>query len=84
MNCQELVELISEFLDGELAAEQRVLVEQHLCGCRDCHVSLELYQATIRVTRALGRCGHDPLPVTFEARLRAVVAMHWPKPHPEE
>ncbi|MCZ2342395.1 MAG: zf-HC2 domain-containing protein, partial [Bacteroidales bacterium] len=55
MNCQELVELISEFLDGELAAEQRVLVEQHLCGCRDCHVSLELYQATIRVTRALGR-----------------------------
>lgn len=79
MNCQELIELVSDFLNDELAAEQRLLVEQHLGGCRDCHVSIELYQATIRVTQALGRCGCDPLPVTFEARLRAVVALHWPQ-----
>lgn len=84
MNCEELVELISDFLEGELAAEQRLLMEQHLCGCRECMVSIELYQATIRVTRALGRCGYEPLSVSFEARLREVVTLHWPRPNAEE
>ena len=36
MNCKELQDLLSPYLDGELDAAQRGAVEQHLGDCPDC------------------------------------------------
>lgn len=41
MNCKELEALLDPYLDGELDAAQRSLVEQHLPGCPDCRRRLE-------------------------------------------
>ncbi len=72
VTCVELVELIFEFVAEELDADCRAACEEHLCGCRTCVVSVELYRATVVVTRALPRC-EAALPPGFEARMRAAV-----------
>ena len=41
MNCKELEALLDPYLDGELDAAQRSLVDQHLPGCPDCRRRLE-------------------------------------------
>lgn len=77
MNCKDLVEMICDFIDEGLAPEVKALIEHHLCGCPDCTTSVNDYRATIHITRALGRSGHDALPAAVEARLRAVIEVHY-------
>jgi hypothetical protein len=48
------------------------LVEQHLCQCPQCQVSIEIYQTTITISRTLPHCD-ERLSAEFEARLRAVL-----------
>ncbi len=72
MTCEELVDLLVDFVDGGLPAEQVDAIKQHLCGCKPCVSSVELYQITIKVSRALPKA--EPLPPHFEQRLRAVLA----------
>ena len=70
--CRDVIELLIDFVDGELPPERRQEFERHMCGCQPCFVYLETYQATIRLTRALPKC--EPLPTEFERRLRAMLA----------
>lgn len=70
ITCRELVELLSDFLDGELAPEQRLVVEQHLGQCPGCVVYVETYQLTIQMTR---RLPGTPLPAELEVRLRIMI-----------
>lgn len=45
-NCKDSVELLLEYLDGELDAELRVKLEAHLGGCSPCEDFLKSYSAT--------------------------------------
>jgi anti-sigma factor RsiW len=47
MMCQELVEVLTEFLDGTLGAHDRARLEAHLTVCDDCQVYLEQFRRTI-------------------------------------
>ncbi len=40
-NCQELLEQIYDYIDGELEAKLCAELEQHLTGCNDCRVMVE-------------------------------------------
>ena len=73
MTCSELADLILDFIGQELDADRRAVFEQHLCGCPDCTVYVEMYQATITICRMLPRCD-EGLPPAFEAKLRAALA----------
>jgi anti-sigma factor RsiW len=53
MTCRELVELLGEFLSGELPPEQRGHVERHLDGCDGCIAYLESYHLTVHLSRQL-------------------------------
>jgi hypothetical protein len=53
MTCRELVELLIDYLDGELPEERRRHLEMHLQLCPPCLVYLKTYQATIRLTKRL-------------------------------
>lgn len=44
MTCDDVIPLLSPFHDGELAAEQRQAVEDHLSFCEDCSRKLESLQ----------------------------------------
>ena len=53
MPCQELVEVITDYLEGTLSPEERLRFEEHLAGCDGCRAYLEQMRVTIRLTGAL-------------------------------
>ena len=59
MTCQELVELVTEYLEGTLPAPQRARFEHHLAGCTYCSTYLEQMREVIRT---LGRLTWEALP----------------------
>jgi anti-sigma factor RsiW len=54
MTCQQLVELVTEYLEGALAPEDAVRFEAHVASCPGCDTYLEQMRSTIAVTRASG------------------------------
>jgi anti-sigma factor RsiW len=48
--CQQMVELITDYLEGALSRSQRRRFEAHLAGCEHCTEYLEQMRATIRMT----------------------------------
>jgi len=71
MTCDELLALLCDYANGELVVESRETVEFHISGCERCGVIVHSYSHTVRVARALPKCGS--LPPAFEARLRAAI-----------
>ncbi len=74
MNCQEVFEFVMDYLDGELAPEQRQGFEEHLRACPECVNYLESYRLTVRVSRLAcqtreGACERMP-----EGLVRAILA----------
>jgi anti-sigma factor RsiW len=51
--CQEMVELITDYLEGALTRAQRKRFEAHLAGCEHCTEYLRQMRATIRLTGRL-------------------------------
>jgi anti-sigma factor RsiW len=51
--CQQMVELITDYLEGALPRSQRRRFEAHLAGCEHCTEYLEQMRATIRLTGRL-------------------------------
>jgi anti-sigma factor RsiW len=62
--CQEMVELITDYLEGALSRSQRRRFEAHLAGCEHCTDYLEQMRATIRLTGRLQ--GEDLTPAMRE------------------
>jgi anti-sigma factor RsiW len=60
LSCQELVELITDYLEGALAPETRARVELHLGGCDGCASYLDQMRDTIRIVGALREEDLDP------------------------
>jgi predicted anti-sigma-YlaC factor YlaD len=50
MTCKELVELVTEYLEGALPENVRTRMEQHLAGCNECTNYMEQMRQTIRLT----------------------------------
>jgi anti-sigma factor RsiW len=53
LSCQELVELVTDYLDGALPPELRDRFDQHLDHCSGCRAYLEQMQATITIAGRL-------------------------------
>jgi predicted anti-sigma-YlaC factor YlaD len=53
MPCQELVEVITDYLEGALSPEDRLRFEEHLSVCSGCRNYLDQMRTTIRATGAL-------------------------------
>jgi anti-sigma factor RsiW len=51
--CQEMVELITDYLEDTLPRSQRRRFEAHLAGCEHCTEYLEQMRTTIRLTGRL-------------------------------
>jgi anti-sigma factor RsiW len=51
--CRDFVELATEYLEGALTTDQRLVVERHLASCEPCAAYLEQLRAVIRTTGAL-------------------------------
>jgi predicted anti-sigma-YlaC factor YlaD len=53
LSCQELVELVTAYLEGALSAEEHARFEEHLSGCGPCQIYLEQMRTTIRLAGRL-------------------------------
>jgi len=56
LTCQELVELVTEYLDGALPPAEHARFEEHLGICEGCAHYLEQFRVT---TRLVGRTGEE-------------------------
>jgi anti-sigma factor RsiW len=52
MSCRELVELVTDYLEGALSPEDVARFEAHVAGCPGCAAYLEQMRTTIAVIRA--------------------------------
>lgn len=53
LSCREMVELMTEYLDGALDPRRHARFERHLAGCPHCRTYLEQVRATIGAAGAL-------------------------------
>jgi len=67
MDCNELVEVITSYLEGDLPAADRERFDGHLKECPYCVIYLEQMRAT------LGALGEIPLESVSPAALNALV-----------
>jgi anti-sigma factor RsiW len=66
MTCRQVVELMTDYLEGRLPAADRARFEDHIAGCDGCRA----YLAQLRTTRdVLGRIADEPMPATVEREL---------------
>ena len=69
MSCNELVELVTEYLERALPPGERARFEAHLAQCPGCRVYLQQMRQTIRV---VGRLSEEDLaPAARDKLLRA-------------
>jgi len=66
VNCQEIVELVTDYLEGVLDPDMTAEVEAHLALCDGCDIYVEQMRATIR---ALGEVPVTTLSEAAQAEL---------------
>lgn len=68
LTCQQLVELMTDYFEGALPADEREQFERHLARCRGCGVYLDQMRATLRL---LGALNADDIPEATQRELLA-------------
>ena len=58
--CQELVELVTAYLDGGLSRRDRRRFERHIGGCENCSAYVEQMRLTIEASGRLTEEDIDP------------------------
>ena len=69
MSCKELVELVTDYLEGRLPPDVRDRLEAHLAACDGCTAYIDQMRVTLR---ALGRIPEET--ISAEARAELVHA----------
>ena len=69
LTCREFVELVTDFIEGQLVEARRIEVEIHLGSCDGCETYLEQIHHTIAALRRLAEA--DDFPRTREQALAA-------------
>jgi anti-sigma factor (TIGR02949 family) len=59
LTCQQLIDFIMSYLDGELPLEQRAEFDRHMSACPSCVDYLKTYEKTVALART---CSSDTLP----------------------
>jgi anti-sigma factor RsiW len=66
VTCREVVELMTEYLEGTLSVGDRGRFEDHLAGCTGCQAYLAQLRTTMRI---LGTLPDEPMPEPIRAEL---------------
>ena len=49
MTCIELVELVTDYLEGSMPADERGRFDEHISGCEGCTTYLKQFRITIQL-----------------------------------
>jgi anti-sigma factor RsiW len=78
LTCKELIELVTDYLEGRMPEAERLKFEDHLSWCPPCVIYLEQIRMTVR---AAGTLAAQDMPVADQDALLAAFR-HW-KTHKE-
>lgn len=70
LNCEQVIERLFEYLDGELDRQDSLSVEHHLARCRDCFTRSEFEK---RLRTRLAESVDTPAPDSLRQRVRALM-----------
>jgi RNA polymerase sigma-70 factor (ECF subfamily) len=74
MKCDELLALLSDYVDGDIPPGACADLEKHLAGCDPCQVVVD----NIRKTITLYKAGEPyELPPEFQQRLHKLLEQQW-------
>jgi len=66
MKCREVVELMTDYLEGALSAIDRQRFEEHIAGCDGCRAYLEQMRFTLSQVH---RLAYEPIPERVQEQL---------------
>ena len=75
LSCQELVELVTDYVEGALGPAERTSFEHHIAGCTGCAEYVQQMRRTIELTGRL-----RPADVSPEAEAKLLTAFRDWKP----
>ena len=67
LTCRDVIDLLLDYLDGNLGADRVEQLERHLLDCPPCIAYLNTYKRTRELT---GRVARAEMPEEMKARLR--------------
>lgn len=70
MNCKNVIQEISNYIDGDLDARLRSEVESHLKGCKECQVIVDQTRLTVDIF-----CDSEMVALPEDVRDRLHVAL---------
>jgi anti-sigma factor RsiW len=68
--CQEVVDLLSDYVDGECAPGVAPLIDEHLSDCPNCVAFVNTLRKSMVMSKALG---YSDIPKEVRIRLRRVL-----------
>ena len=66
MTCRQVVELMTDYLEGALSETDRARFEEHIAGCDGCRAYLAQLSTTRKVLRKLA---DEPIPADLQSEL---------------
>jgi len=66
MNCRQVVELMTDYIEGILPTDERARFEAHIAGCDGCRAYLAQMRTARKLTHTLA---DEPLPASLEREL---------------
>jgi mycothiol system anti-sigma-R factor len=76
-DCAEAVAKLYHYLDGELTADRRVLIQRHLDQCHDC---IEAFEFEVELRTAIARGCRESVPDSLRVRIAQAIAFEAPEP----
>ena len=74
LTCQEVLDFLSDYVEGRLPAAEHARLEEHLAVCPPCVDYLRSFQATLAACRSLRGSDLAQLPPLPEELVQAIVA----------
>jgi anti-sigma factor RsiW len=69
MNCRQVVELMTDYLEGALSAVERARFEDHVAGCDGCTAYLAQLRMARKIMGRLASLADEPVPAGVEKEL---------------
>lgn len=78
MNCEDLLRMLNDYVDGDIDVATCSSFEQHLAGCNPCQVVVDNIRKTITLYK-----GDEvyELPAPFRDRLHSSLRARWRQLH---
>ena len=70
IRCEDVIEHLLHYLDGEIDAAKRAEIDRHLQECRGCYSRAEFEKA---LRDKIGKLGEEKAPASLRQRIKALM-----------